>query len=157
MAGPEDEARDYHGRWTVGGAHADGINSKVPAPVELNPKALERLTKLKPGEGTSVHAKTGEDPKDRYMVGRLSRSEVYEHPPTAKDYQKFTAKNSDLLSKGANHIGVWQDPTGKTFLDVSKSMSNRNAAVHMGRAENQQSIFDLKKMKEIPTGGTGMK
>ncbi len=158
MAGPEDEPRDYHGKWTTGGAsHADKVGEKVPAQVELHPEALKRLAALKPGEGGSVHAKTGENPHDRYMVSLAGRSQIFEagHTPTAKDYQDYAKKNADQLGKGENHIGIWRDPAGATFLDVSKSMKDRNAAVMTGRKNNQQSIFDLKKMREIPTGGTG--
>lgn len=95
--------------------------------------------------GTDTHA-VGAYPERTLEVDKL----------TPEVLAKFKADNADVLSKGEHAVGTWKDPdTGKTVLDVSKTIQNRGEAVAAGKAANQKAIYHLGKGEEIPTGGTG--
>jgi len=68
----------------------------------------------------------------------------------------FFKKNSDLLQDPRNSIGCWFDPeTGRTYLDISATLPNRQAAINLGLRYNQISIYDLAHDEVISTEGTG--
>jgi hypothetical protein len=75
---------------------------------------------------------------------------------TPEVVKNFIAKNEDILNKepGVFSIGTWKNEKGETELDVVAT-PNTNRAIELGKKYNQKSVFDLGKMEEIPTGGTG--
>ena len=50
--------------------------------------------------------------------------------------------------KRGEYIGVWIE-AGKAYIDISKRIASRKAALQAGRDYNQISIWDWKKQKAI--------
>lgn len=68
----------------------------------------------------------------------------------------YIEQNIDLLSKADHQLGGWYDKeSGKLYLDVAIAIKDRTKAIDLGKKYNQKAIFDLNKLEEIPTGGTG--
>jgi len=84
------------------------------------------------------------------------RSEVIEGEVTPGHFQTYIDRNKDLLLHDERiNVGSWYDSsTGKTYLDLAAVMP-REEAIEQGKRYNQKAVFDLEKMEEIPTGGTG--
>ena len=58
--------------------------------------------------------------------------------------RRFVVANLDLLIDPRNSVGTWFDPaTGRTHLDVSTTVANRDDALDLGRRHQQVSIFSL--------------
>ena len=54
------------------------------------------------------------------------------------------------------HLGIWHDTQHhEVVLDVSYVVEDREDAINLGVANNQQAIWDVANMAEIDTGGTG--
>lgn len=70
---------------------------------------------------------------------------------------RFLVNNSDLLSQTPKvSLGTFYDEANNvTDLDISVVVKSKEEAVRLAQKYNQKSIFDLKNMNEIPTGGTG--
>lgn len=69
----------------------------------------------------------------------------------------YVALNKDVLTgpdDRAMHFGIWVDGARVVF-DVVRVVSNRDEAIRLGVARNQEAIFDAGHGVEIPTGGTG--
>ena len=115
------------------------------------------------GGGISINIKTGKEPKTGYMVAVHSERAVWISASDAKDPQKrlsimkkFKEDNADVLSQKDNYFGTWLDPeTGEISLDISKCISDRDVAVEYARAHNEKAIWDVERMENIDTGGTG--
>lgn len=158
MAFNPNQPRAKNGEWGTGdgGAHAAGINSVGRVP--LTKGAIAAI--LKAPEGISVTT-NGQQPKDGYMVSVPGRTTILENQELKSTdaphvLAEFARKNADALSKPGAHIGVWKDSaTGKVYLDVSNNVRGRGAAIKAGKAANQIAIYDVKRGKEVRTGGTG--
>lgn len=84
------------------------------------------------------------------------RTAILKRPLTVEDIEKFIAANTDLLSDARNKVGTWLDTeTGENVLDVVVAVPDRRLAIELGKKYNQRAIYDLGKMEEIRTGGTG--
>lgn len=140
------------------GTHSVGIAS-LPQKVNVHPKVLEQIRK-NPG-GFSLAPATAASPAAGYMVSLQGRGQqVHESdlsgPNGPRIVSQFVAKNADVLQQPGAHIGGWTDTkTGITHLDVSHNVPTRAKAVALGKAHNQIAIWDVKRGKEIRTGGTG--
>lgn len=74
---------------------------------------------------------------------------------TPKILNDFKNKNADVLDN-QHAVGTWKDPdTGKTALDIVKTIADRDEAIKAGEDANQKAIYNLKTGETIPTGGTG--
>lgn len=70
----------------------------------------------------------------------------------------FARRNLDLLRTGKYSLGTWYNESEQTtYLDIVSTVKSRESAIHMAKAHNQISIFDLAHLEEINTGGTGKK
>jgi hypothetical protein len=123
----------------IGGFSYDFVERRFMEPGEklyIVSMYPERQAVLKPGE-------------------RLTRDRLRRYANANRDLLDRFAKADDTpLPKHV--LGAWRDSkTGKTYLDVSAATPNREAAVEAGRLYDQIAVFDLEKMEEIPTGGTG--
>jgi len=70
----------------------------------------------------------------------------------------YIARNQDILSKGKGRLGVgtwWHEGRGAWVLDIVATPRSKAHAIYLGRKYNQEAIFNLHKMEEIPTGGDG--
>lgn len=144
------------------GLHSGGVNKiGLPQPNELNlhPRVLKTITK-NPG-GFSVKPKTGAMPASGYMVSipggtRIVSEADLSGPHGAKLVQQYANDMAAPLSHPDAHIGGWTDKgTGKTYLDISHNVQSRSKAISLGKRNNQIAIWDVKRGREIRTGGTG--
>lgn len=160
MAYNPNQARAKDGKWEGAGGssgeHAAGINSVGKQSVSS--KVLD-VIRNNPG-GFSVSPQ-GTVPTKGYMVSIPGRTKILSggdlHGKAAQGIiNDYARKNSDVLSKPGAHIGGWQDSkSGKVYLDVSHNIGSQRAAVKAGKAHNQIAIWDVKRSREIQTGGTG--
>lgn len=111
--------------------------------------------------GDSVQV-SGRRPSSGYMVAR---------PPsfgtivTADDWfargdrilvDFVNEREAQFKSDPDAFVGVWWDRKHREFaLDVSMNVADLDDALSKGRAWDQQAIWDVVNMVEIPTGGTG--
>lgn len=158
MAYNPNQPRAKDGKWGEGegGPHGAGVNG-VGKPA-LARKAIDAILKA-PG-GISI-TPDGKSPKDGFMVAVPGRTTILNgHELLSHDaphvLSEFARKNADALAKPGAHIGVWKDSaSGKVYLDVANNVHGKFAAIKAGRAGNQIAIYDVKRGKEIRTGGTG--
>lgn len=158
MAFNPNQPRAKNGEWGTGdgGPHAAGVNG-VGKPA-VTKRAIDAILKA-PG-GISV-TPDGKSPKDGYMVAVQGRTTILNgHELLTNDaphvISEFARKNADLLGKPGAHIGVWKDDkSGKVYLDVANNVHGKFTALKAGKAANQIAIYDVKRGREIRTGGTG--
>jgi hypothetical protein len=94
--------------------------------------------------------------KDLHAVGAYPERTMQVDKLTPEVLNDFKTKNQDVLSQPNHAVGTWKDPdTGKTVLDVSKTIADRDEAIAAGKAANQKAIYHLGSGETIPTGGTG--
>lgn len=111
--------------------------------------------------GLTVHALTGEQPTSGYVVARQGTSLVVDAreffgPKGPAEFAAWMRRHGDRLDEPGAHVGMWYDTAnGKVVLDVVEILDDRDAAIALGRAEDQIAIFDLGTFAEIQTGGTG--
>ncbi len=75
---------------------------------------------------------------------------------TVEILQAFIEANGDLLLDPRCCVGTWYDPDAdETYVDVSVTLSKKRDVVTLGKRYNQVGVFDLLRMKYIPTGGSG--
>lgn len=138
---------------------------KQGPPVPGKPVASRSILGSISGEILKNHERDGGgtfDMNGRNLSGRPlyavsiypDRSMPLHRALTERDIDLFIEKNADLLTDPRNKIGTWSNG-GTNFLDVVVAIADRNKAVELGKHYNQRAIFDLSKMAEIPTGGTG--
>jgi hypothetical protein len=139
-----------------GGAHQTGVN-QIGRPV-LSPKAVEIATSHP--DGFSVKP-DGSQPTKGYMVALPGHSLVADaavfHSPAGRALIEAHAQaHADALKQSGAYLGGWTDKAnGKTYVEVSHNIQNRNAAIRTGVSRNQKAIYDVRKGKDIKTGGTG--
>lgn len=140
------------------GVHAGGIE-RIGKPLRLASNILTEI-RANPG-GFSLKPQDGAKPTGGYMVSlpghtAIVRESDLSGPHAEKILAEFSKEHSTALSQKGAHIGGWTDKeSGQTYLDISHNIKNKNAAVRAGRTRNQIAIWDVKKGREIRTGGTG--
>ena len=144
-----DEAREAAAEARANAAsHQNGINDKVMSLIRNSPD----------GFSVTLH---GQQPTNGYMVATQGRQQniplgTLGSATGAAVIKSYAEANRDVLSKSGAYLGGWHDKSaGHLVLDVSHNIVNRNAAIRQGVARNQKSIWDVRKGREIPTGGTG--
>lgn len=69
---------------------------------------------------------------------------------TSVALQKFYDSNLDLFKRSDVSLGTWLDKvTGTTYLDVVRTLRDREHALSLARTHRQLAIFDLAKGVEI--------
>lgn len=137
-------------------AHNAGIEKLN---IKLHGKVLKTISKNP--NGFSVRPTNGKIPKSGFMVSIPGHSKILHASDLvgergAQIVQQYARENAGVLNDPRAHIGGWTDKaSGKTYLDVSHNIKGRSAAVAAGRKHNQIAIWDVKRGKEINTGGTG--
>ena len=160
MAFNPNQPRAKDGKWEGAGGdkggHAAGVNN-VGKPL-IAPSVVDTIRNNP--NGFSVRP-TGEVPTKGYMVAVPGRTKILAkdalHGDAAKDIiNDYARANADVLSKPSAHIGGWQDSkTGKVYLDIANNVPRVRDAVRAGKAGNQIAVWDVKRQREIRTGGTG--
>lgn len=138
-------------------AHMRGV-MKATKPIKVNPEVLQHIQK-NPG-GFSVTPR-GKSPEDGFMVAAPGRTKIVSEsdlsgPNGQRIINDYAQEHSDALRQSGAHIGGWTDrETGKTYLDISHKINSRTRAIQQGKKRNQIAIWDVRKGREIRTGGTG--
>ncbi len=139
-----------HAKAPAEAAHATEGSGKSETP------AAALVLRASRNGGFTFNAVSGKFPKSGYSVSIHQDRETVipaDHALTMADVEAFAEKNTDLLkgTKGA-HFGAWHDEeTGKTYLDVSHIEKDRDKAIALARANNQEGIYDLAAGKTIIT------
>lgn len=140
------------------GVHAGAVE-RIGKPLKLASNILAQI-RANPS-GFSLKPTNGEQPANGYMVSlpghtRIVSESDLKGPHAEKILSEYSRQHALALSEKGAHIGGWTDKeSGHTYLDISHNIKNKNAAVRAGRARNQIAIWDVKKGREIRTGGTG--
>jgi hypothetical protein len=138
-------------------AHMKGV-MKATKPIKVKPEVLAHI-QANPG-GFSVTPR-GQTPENGFMVSVPGRTRIVNEsdlsgPNGHAIINDYAAEHSDALRQRGAHIGGWTDKeTGKTYLDISQKIGSRSRAISAGKKRNQIAIWDVKKGREIRTGGTG--
>jgi hypothetical protein len=138
------------------GSHSNGVNSVGRN--FFNEKVLETI-RNNPG-GFSITPQ-GEQPSAGYMVSVPNRTQIVSEadlrgPAGREILDNYGRQHADVLNQPGMHVGGWTDKdSGKTYLDVSENIRDRERAVQAGRERNQIAIWDVGKGEEVRTGGTG--
>lgn len=158
MAYNPSQSRAKDGKWDgaggAAGSAASGTNQVGKTLVSS--KVVDVI--LKNPHGFSVSPQ-GDVPTKGYMVAVPGRTRMLDVHALAGDgahhiINDYARANKDVLSTPGAHIGGWQEG-GKVYLDVSHNVTNQRQAVKAGKAGNQIAIWDVKRQREIRTGGTG--
>lgn len=114
--------------------------------------------------GFSVHPKSGEPPKDGFMVAhegpklQMSKKDWDSGDSRRKQVGDFMKKNQDYFKKNPNaNLGGWYNKTNDKYeIEPSHHYKDKDEAIGAGKKNNQISIFDVAGGAEIETGGTGV-
>ena len=159
------QPRDKKGRFGGAGGGGGGGGAVDPSKVVAQTKEFGGVTlPTKVAGGSDRVVVSGSQPKSGFAVATGVAGEI--HP--AKDFfdkakgvdmvDKFLVTHASHFAKPDMHLGVWHDKkSSRVFLDVTQVFpaNARTVALRAGRRRNQISIFDLRTLKEIPTGGDG--
>lgn len=120
------------------------------------------LDRVKNFGGLSVKILSGNEPVAGYMVGDprfgaiVSADDFYDETKITGILSDYLKKNKKELSGDDKYLGLWHNTKdGKVYLDVSQNILDRTEAIIAGQNNDQLSIWDVVKMEEIDTGGTG--
>lgn len=85
------------------------------------------------------------------------RSQVFIGKANNKMVIGYCDKNNDLIEKGFQLGGWFNENDGKTYIDVVTTISveKQSEAITLGKHSNQIAGFNLSDFTEIPLGGTG--
>lgn len=157
------QPRQKNGRFDSAGGRGGGGGAMDAQQVIAVTQQNEGAT-LPTGVGTVGVRVTGEQPKSGYAVatgiaGRVvSADDFFDRTKGVEIIDKFLADNAQHFANPAHHLGTWHETkTGRVHLDITEVFpaGQRRVAVQAGRDRDQISIFNLKTLKEIPTGGKG--
>lgn len=126
-----------------GFALAPGAAAEISRATEANGGASyspARGAMAQPGQGFAVAVA----PERGVVVEGVASPEVI---------QKFAADNADLLADDRMHVGTWLNE-GKTHLDISAILPDRNAAMQLAKEKKQKAIFDFSTMEDVPVPKT---
>lgn len=140
--------RDDHGRFGSG-------SGDTPVSDSLFDRAKEG--------GFTYHPTSASSPATGVCVARDGTSHIipadkfFESRASAKTYvADYLKEHRDEFKGESAHLGGWHDAEHNEFvLDISDVYQDRDEAIKVGQERNQQAVFDLATLEEIPTGGTG--
>jgi len=82
-------------------------------------------------------------PAAGYAVSLFGREEIHDlRAITPAAILRYIAGNLDALQCDGNYFGAWVDGS-RVYLDVSTITPNRDAAITLGRINEQLAIYDL--------------
>jgi hypothetical protein len=159
------QPRDRKGRFSGTGGGGGGGGAVDPEKViaqtaEFGGATLP--TTVTSGDGKVVVS--GDQPKSGFAVatgiaGQIHpASDFFDRQKGVAIVDKYLETNASVFAKPDMHLGVWHEvSSGRVFLDVTQVFPSnaRSVAIQAGRDRNQISIFNLRTLKEIPTGGDG--
>jgi predicted GNAT family acetyltransferase len=132
----------------------DEVKAKysVPSGDNLSYNTTKKIIDTHNTSGGSSTSINGETITDGYAVGisqgngiAIKGTEI-----TQSDLDNFARQNKTLLSNPDNFIGTWYNKQdGKTYIDVSTRVDNKDEAKELGKKNNQIAIYDLANDSEI--------
>lgn len=140
------------------GSHQSGVDKVGKSSVSA--RVLDVIRQSPTGFTVSPQ---GNVPTRGYMVSvpgrtRIVSTDDMKGPNGGAIVNDYARKNADALKDPRAHMGAWRDKaTGNVHLDVSHNIPRQREAVTAGRTRNQIAIWDVKRKREIRTGGTGDK
>ena len=150
----ESQPRDSHGRWTSGGDGASGIPDDLARGLvqeEGADFASSAATALTTDGGFSLDPYGQPAGAHRYISSVEGHEQVFDGV-NPSDLAAYHANhlNEVMSSDGQLFYGGWHNPEdGKTYLDVSTSFANLDAAKAFGVANHQEAIFDAQTGESI--------
>lgn len=149
-----DEARQAAADARSKGAHATGVN-QVGKPM-LSAAVVQHILS-NPG-GFTVKL-DGSQPSKGYQVAipghALSAPLGADGRHSDAALQQWARDHADAIKQAGAVGGYRNEKTGNYEIEPSQNIGNRNAAMRTGTNRNQVSIWDVRKSREISTGGTG--
>jgi len=131
-----------------------------------NLNTAQFVSRVKSTGGATANLSTGKlvNPGTKgYMVGGERDTKGAQIPstivPSSEFGEQHVAEAANKIrgatgNRARTHLGAWED-SGKVYLDAASVTKRPGEAIRKGRARNEISIWDNKRMKEIKTGGTG--
>ena len=116
--------------------------------------ARDLAQRLQDNGGFTFSPSTGEHPAEGYVVSKdKSRERPFDQMPTPEQIESYMHENSDKLSTDPTaHVGGWRDDeTGKTYLDVTHVLPDKQEALQLARQHDQLGIYDLAGQNTIYT------
>jgi len=78
------------------------------------------------------------------------RTEEVEEYPGAGRIHEFIQRNLELLRARGFHVGTWyNDALGRTYLEVSVTVSDLAEAKRLGRKYEETTVYDMSLMQEL--------
>jgi hypothetical protein len=136
-----------------GSTHQNGVKH-----VGVSDAVLNMIRSNPHGFSVTLDGKT---PSGGYMVSLPGSSRIVRAADLAGENGRgiindFAVRNAGALMQPGAHIGGWTDRhSGRTYLDVSQNIPGRFNAIQEGKKRNQIAIYDVRRGREIRTGGTG--
>ena len=134
-------------------AHGSGVD-QVGRPV-LSPQVVQHI--LSNPDGFTIGL-DGKQPPGGHQVavpGHALTAPLGTSGHGEATLQAWAQEHAGAL-KTAGYVGGYLNKsTGNYEIEPSQNIGNRNAAIRTGKSRNQVSIWDVRKSREIPTGGTG--
>ena len=103
---------------------------------------------------------TAKEPTTGFMVALKGHTGI----TSVEDFKAHAvARVADYLKANAEAlsgkwVGGWLDTEHNEFVfDVSVNVDTEDEAVKLGRANDQQAVWDVVNQREIPCGGTGQR
>jgi hypothetical protein len=130
------------------------------AATEKDVKTIVGLHNNTGGSTYNVILKQSLAKKDYYAVSPYPErtTKIAGKKITSQSVVGYLDRNADLLNNAKNSMGTWYNPEdGTTYLDVSIVVPTMEEAIKLGKEHNQQSIYNLKTMKEIAVDSTADK
>ena len=168
-----DFAGNYPGvqKWAEKGLGEKAAMLEFPEPlgkVNVSPDLKQQLIQAI-NTSQKIHGKEGGstiNPKDGSLVGKPYYAVSIYPERTAKipgkdiskeQVRKYVSDNVPLFKSDSRlSLGTWYDAdSNTTYLDISVTVRSFDKALKLAQSFNQKAIFDLMKMQEVPTGGTG--
>lgn len=115
-----------------------------------------------PWDGFTLSFMRGTEPVDGYIVAKQYRnremkvSDFYDGDKGIDNLFDWIRANEPEFHEGEQYLGLWHDAEhDEIVFDVSMRFTDRERAIKIGMANNQQSIYDVVAKDTIDTGGTG--
>lgn len=144
------QSRDSDGQWSTGGGSWHKIDTKT---------VIDGHNK----NGGSTFGMDGKNKAGAKGMGSVStftsqpESIILKGNLTEQDIKDFLEINKPLLENSSIFgLGTWYSIKNDiTYLDIVNVIKLQDA-IKLGIKHNQEAIFDLENMMDVPTGGTGI-
>lgn len=149
-----DQPRDQSGRWTSTGSwHKINLKDQVSNHHKYDGSTYDPISGKDLAYSETELYSVSIDPELTFNPENVGDN------LTEEMLNNFLEENKELFLQGGKAVGSWygadEGEPVELWLDVATLVTNREEAIALGKKHNQVSIFDLKNMEEIKTGGTG--